>query len=87
MKIKLVRQVFKIIYVTPETSRELMKKAFKAGYMLHSLGDDEDAEDQEDNLIGLCESCLYPIMDGDHYREDSEGVRVCEECLKTPPAK
>jgi hypothetical protein len=31
---------------------------------------------------GRCEGCAKPILEGDKYASDEEGVLLCESCLK-----
>lgn len=31
-------------------------------------------------VVGHCEGCLRPIMDGERYSADPEGVSVCSDC-------
>lgn len=43
------------------------------GYALDSVNDD--------CVIGTCESCGMPIIEGEEYRSDHEGVLVCKRCF------
>jgi hypothetical protein len=31
---------------------------------------------------GRCEGCAIPILEGDHYASDEEGVLLCESCSR-----
>jgi hypothetical protein len=31
---------------------------------------------------GRCEGCATPILEGDHYASDEEGILLCDVCLK-----
>lgn len=32
--------------------------------------------------VGVCEDCSQPILDDEYFVSDSDGVLVCEKCLK-----
>ncbi len=34
---------------------------------------------------GRCEGCAKPILEGDNYASDEEGVMLCPDCMEEDP--
>ena len=46
-----------------------------------AIGDDDEADGQEYGLIvGGCESCGGPIIDGEPYESDDDGIQWHKDC-------
>jgi hypothetical protein len=36
-------------------------------------------------LVGTCEACDKPILQGDEYIQDDDGIRLCKACADQAP--
>lgn len=72
IEFKMVRE--KTIRVRPEDSDTAIRIAKQFGYTVTAI-DDKD-------VMGFCESCGVPVLDGEKYVIDPEGIILCSVCMK-----